>query len=70
MVATVAVAVGSLGAWAVSRSFGGLLFGVAGNTTITLVAAAAILIVMAIIASVLPARRAARVDPLMALRAE
>jgi predicted permease len=70
MVATVAVAVGSLGAWALSRSFGGLLFGVAGNTSITLVAAAAILIVMAIIASVLPARRAASVDPLMALRAE
>jgi ABC-type antimicrobial peptide transport system permease subunit len=51
-----------------TRTFGGLLFGVAGNTVITLAGAAAILITMAACASLVPARRASRIDPITALR--
>ncbi|MEY4092867.1 MAG: hypothetical protein RLZZ53_66, partial [Acidobacteriota bacterium] len=55
-------------AWLLTRTFGGLLFGVAGNTVITLAGAAAILITMAACASLVPARRASRIDPITALR--
>jgi len=47
-----------------------LLFGVTAHDPLTLVAAALLVIAMAMAASVLPARRAARVDPAEALRAE
>jgi putative ABC transport system permease protein len=67
-VATIAVGVGAIAAWALAQSFSGLLFGVAGNTAITLAGAAVILIVMAACASLVPARRASRVDPITALR--
>lgn len=69
-VAVVAVAVGAAAAWALARSFSGLLFGVSGNTGGTLAAAAAILIAMAACASLIPARRASRIDPVTALRNE
>ena len=55
-------------AWALARSFSGLLFGVAGNTAITLAGAAAILIVDGGCCQHVPARRASRVDPVTALR--
>jgi predicted permease len=67
-VSVIAVAIGALAAWALARSFGSLLFGVADHTPITLVAAAAILITIAGAASMIPARRASRVDPVSALR--
>jgi len=67
-VSLIAVAIGTLAAWALARSFGALLFGVAGNTSMTLAAAAVILITIAGAASVIPARRASRVDPVTALR--
>jgi ABC-type antimicrobial peptide transport system permease subunit len=47
-----------------------LLFGVTPRDPLTLVAAPALLIAIAVLASVVPARRAARVDPMVALRAE
>ncbi|HWI19932.1 MAG TPA: FtsX-like permease family protein, partial [Vicinamibacterales bacterium] len=67
-VAVIAVGIGSIAAWALARSFSGLLFGVAGNTATTLAGSAVILIVMAACASLVPARRASRVDPIAALR--
>jgi putative ABC transport system permease protein len=69
-VSVIAVGIGTLAAWALARSFGGMLFGVAGNTAATLAAAAMILITMAGLASLIPARRASRVDPISALRNE
>jgi putative ABC transport system permease protein len=69
-VSIVSIGVGAIVAWALARSFGGLLFGVAGNTGVTLAAAAAILVAMAGLASLVPARRASRVDPITALRNE
>ncbi len=67
-VAIIAVMIGGAAAWALARSFAGVLFGVADKTAPTLAAAALLLIAMATGASLLPARRAARVDPAVTLR--
>ncbi len=69
-IAVAAIAVGSIASWLLARSFGGLLFGVAGNTGITLAGAAAILVAMSACASLIPARRASRIDPITALRTD
>jgi putative ABC transport system permease protein len=62
--------IGMAVAWALLRAFSGMLFGVAGGNGVMLSAAAGILIAMATLASVIPARRAARVDPVEILRHE
>jgi ABC-type antimicrobial peptide transport system permease subunit len=46
------------------------LFGITPHDPVTLVAAPASLIVITVVACLLPAARAARVDPMLALRAE
>ena len=57
-------------ALAVSRLLGRLLFGVASADLFTFVAIPAVLVGAAILAAYVPARRASRVDPVTALRAE
>ena len=47
-----------------------LLFGVARTDALTFAVGPAVLVVVALLASYLPARRAARVDPVIALRHE
>ena len=64
------VALGLLGALALSRVLEGLLFGVGPTDPPTFVAVAAVLVLAAVVACTLPAQRAARVDPLRALRTE
>jgi ABC-type antimicrobial peptide transport system permease subunit len=64
------VAVGFAGAWALTRFLGNLLFGVKPIDPASLGAVAAILIAVALAACALPARRATKVDPLVALRYE
>jgi putative ABC transport system permease protein len=61
---------GIAGALALGRSLSGLLFGVGAHDPATLAAAALLLLAAAFLACWIPARRAARVDPLVALRAE
>jgi ABC-type antimicrobial peptide transport system permease subunit len=53
-----------------SRWLSSELYGVGTTDPITLVGAPLFLLVVAIVATLLPARRAARVDPLIALRSE
>jgi putative ABC transport system permease protein len=62
------LALGLAGSLAVTRLLSSLLFGVSPRDPGTLIAAAAILTVVAFMASYIPARRAANVDPLVALR--
>jgi putative ABC transport system permease protein len=69
-VTAVGVAVGIGGSLIVARSLGTLLFGIEPTDPLTLTATAAILVIVATVASVIPARRATTVDPIVALRAE
>jgi len=66
----VGVAIGLVAALAGARALAGFLYGVAPNDPFTLGAVALGLMLVAMIACALPARRATRVDPLTALRAE
>jgi putative ABC transport system permease protein len=61
---------GLAGAWALTRLVGHLLFQVAPHDTATYVGAVAGLAAVALAAAMIPARRGARVDPLVALRYE
>jgi putative ABC transport system permease protein len=62
--------VGLVGAVGLSRLLASLFFGVLGSDTLTLAVVAMILGVVALLACLFPAQRAARVDPSIALRAE
>jgi predicted permease len=64
----VGIAVGIGGALFLSSLLQSLLFGVTARDTMTLTAAATVLFGVTIIACVIPARRATRVDPVTALR--
>ena len=64
------VAVGLLAALALSRAMAGLLFELSPKDPGTLAFVAVLLTAVALLASYLPARRATRVDPLIALRSE
>lgn len=63
-------AVGIAGAFALTRLMRGILFGVSPSDVLTQVAVTTLLLAVAAIASLLPALRAARVDPLIALRSD
>jgi ABC-type antimicrobial peptide transport system permease subunit len=69
-VALVGLAAGTAAALFFARSLTSLLFGVAPWDPVTLASAAALLAGATLAASYLPARRAARVDPVSALAAE
>ena len=68
--AFVGIGIGVAGALGLTRYLTTLLFGVHPIDLMTFVLVAAILIVVALLACVIPARKAAKVDPLVALRYE
>jgi putative ABC transport system permease protein len=68
--ALVGMLLGALGAWCLSRYLETLLFGVKPFDVFTYVTVAALLLATALIACILPGRRAMRIDPAVALRTE
>ena len=70
ILALVGVTIGATGAIALTRLMAGLLFGVSPTDVTTFVSVSLLVIVVATFACYLPARRATKVDPLVALRYE
>jgi len=68
--ALVSAIIGVPSALALSRLMSGMLSGVSSTDPVTYVAVVAMLVLSALLASYLPARRALRVDPIVALRSE
>ena len=70
LLAGAGVALGVAGAFATTRLIQSLLFGVTSTDAGTFAAISGLLVVTALVASYVPARRAMRVDPMVALRDE
>jgi predicted permease len=68
--AVVGIPIGLAGAYWLSRYIGSLLFGVHGADAVTYGVVPLVLLAVAALASYLPARRAARVDPVITMRAD
>jgi len=68
--AAIGVAIGLPMVWGTVRTIRSHLYGVQPNDPATIIAAVAVLVVVALLAAWLPARRAARIDPMAALRQE
>ena len=66
--ALVGTAVGGVGAWFVGRAMKGMVYGVEATDPVLFIAVALVLLGAALVACLVPARRAASVDPMVALR--
>lgn len=69
-IAAIGIALGAGGSWLIGRSIVALLFGVRPGDPLTLAGTAAVLLAVAAAACFVPAWRATRVDPIVALRTE
>jgi predicted permease len=70
LLASAGIIIGLAASLALTRLLRGLLFEVAPNDSLTLLGVTLLLLAVALTASVIPARRAMRVDPIVALRYE
>jgi ABC-type antimicrobial peptide transport system permease subunit len=68
--ALIGLGIGLVGALLLTRAMASLLVGVSPTDLVTLSAACVLLAAVALLASYLPARAAAKLDPLVALRSE
>ena len=65
-----AIVIGVAGAFALTRLMQSLLYGVKATDALTFAAIPILLAVIALLTSLIPARRAARIDPMVSLRSE
>jgi predicted permease len=68
--AVTGMAIGIAASWLLGRSLSGLLYGVTASDPVTFAVMLTVLTAVALVAGYVPARRASRIDPLIALRAE
>lgn len=66
--ASVGIILGTIGALVAARALSGFLFGVTAGDPLTYVAMIVVLSLVAVVSGYLPARRASRIDPIVALR--
>ena len=70
LLTVIGVGLGLLGAWGVTRVMQTLLFGISATDWLTFTSVALMLMCVSLLATAIPARRATKVDPLVALRYE
>jgi putative ABC transport system permease protein len=70
LLAIAGIAIGLAGAFVAARALSSFLFGVGASDPLTLAAVAVVMLLVAMTASYIPSRRALKVDPVIALRAE
>ena len=70
ILALVGVGLGLAAAFALTRVIRGMLYEVSATDPVTFLAVSALLVIVSLISCLIPARRATKVDPLIALRSE
>jgi putative ABC transport system permease protein len=70
VIAGIGLTVGLLGSFATNRLLASLLYETSPTDSLTLVAVAVVLLLVALLASLIPARSSSRIDPMIALRSE
>ena len=68
-IAAIGMVLGTAASWALARTLGGFLYGVSSADPLTFAGMLVILTAAAILGGYIPARRASRIDPMLAIRA-